>query len=261
MFSNDSVFVKFESCPSCGSRDNLSVWSDGHKWCFGCSYYVKPTGETLTLLKNKINISASTPTKTVVTLPKDASFNLPAKCREWLDNFFVSPVESARWKFKWSQELGGLILPIYDDDEQLVCYQVRRFDNQKPKYLTFGKLDNFVPVYGEYDNGVIVIVEDIISARRVSEVCNATPLLGCHLSRSTASRLSRGFDRCLLWLDSDKLNEANTFYQQYRNLFTEMVVTSTPLDPKSYSSQQLLEYVYENFEYDDLTSELDLVNY
>ena len=34
-----SNFVKHEPCPSCGSRNNLARYDDGHGFCFGCSYW------------------------------------------------------------------------------------------------------------------------------------------------------------------------------------------------------------------------------
>ena len=34
----ESTFVRHEPCPSCGSRDNLGRFSDGHGYCFGCHY-------------------------------------------------------------------------------------------------------------------------------------------------------------------------------------------------------------------------------
>ena len=34
----DSTFVRHEPCPSCGSKDNLARYSDGHGYCFGCHY-------------------------------------------------------------------------------------------------------------------------------------------------------------------------------------------------------------------------------
>ena len=34
----DSVFVRHERCRSCGSKDNLARYNDGHGYCFGCHY-------------------------------------------------------------------------------------------------------------------------------------------------------------------------------------------------------------------------------
>ena len=34
-----SEFLRHESCPACGSRNNLARYDDGHGFCFGCSYW------------------------------------------------------------------------------------------------------------------------------------------------------------------------------------------------------------------------------
>jgi len=36
---SDSDYLHKEPCPSCGSRDNLARYSDGHGFCFGCGHY------------------------------------------------------------------------------------------------------------------------------------------------------------------------------------------------------------------------------
>jgi twinkle protein len=43
----DSNFVAKEPCPSCGSRDNLARYDDGHAYCFtqGCGHYEPGDGE------------------------------------------------------------------------------------------------------------------------------------------------------------------------------------------------------------------------
>ena len=38
-----SDFVRHESCPECGSKDNLAVYTDGHGHCFGCGHWSPPT--------------------------------------------------------------------------------------------------------------------------------------------------------------------------------------------------------------------------
>lgn len=34
------TFIRHEACPECGSKDNLAVYEDGGKYCFGCHYTV-----------------------------------------------------------------------------------------------------------------------------------------------------------------------------------------------------------------------------
>ena len=45
--NDDSDFLYKESCPECGSRDNLARYSDGHGYCFGCQHY-EPAGDSVT---------------------------------------------------------------------------------------------------------------------------------------------------------------------------------------------------------------------
>lgn len=44
---DESVFVGRETCPTCGSEDNLARYSDGHAYCFGatCDHYEPATGQ------------------------------------------------------------------------------------------------------------------------------------------------------------------------------------------------------------------------
>ena len=41
---DESTFTHHEPCPSCGSRDNLARYDDGHGYCFGCGYHVSEDG-------------------------------------------------------------------------------------------------------------------------------------------------------------------------------------------------------------------------
>ena len=43
----ESEFTHHEPCPSCGSRDNLARYDDGHGYCFGCGYYEHGDGQPI----------------------------------------------------------------------------------------------------------------------------------------------------------------------------------------------------------------------
>ena len=53
--STESTFVQHESCPSCGSSDNLARYSDGHAVCFsgGCNHYEHGDGTVQQVLSRK----------------------------------------------------------------------------------------------------------------------------------------------------------------------------------------------------------------
>lgn len=54
---DSSDFLHSEPCPSCGSRDNLARYSDGHGYCFGCQYYEH--GNAGSVLSTQRNTSLS----------------------------------------------------------------------------------------------------------------------------------------------------------------------------------------------------------
>lgn len=46
MNESESSFIRHEPCPSCGSKDNLGRYTDGHAHCFGCGYYEHGDADT-----------------------------------------------------------------------------------------------------------------------------------------------------------------------------------------------------------------------
>lgn len=55
MTESDSYVVSKEPCPSCGSRDNLARYSDGHAYCFGlgCNHYEPADGQDHTPVERR----------------------------------------------------------------------------------------------------------------------------------------------------------------------------------------------------------------
>jgi len=43
----ESHFVRHEPCPECGSKDNLSRYSDNHAYCMGCNHYIHGDNSTI----------------------------------------------------------------------------------------------------------------------------------------------------------------------------------------------------------------------
>lgn len=249
---SDVFFVRHEPCPKCGSKDNLGVWSDGHKWCFGCSYYISPKGEEAAA-KIRRYIPQS-PQKVNIYLPDDASFNLPDAPRRWLSQYEVNKAQISEYGLKWSSKRGSLILPIIDDKQELVMYQERFFGRSEgPKYLSTGKLGNYIPVFGSAGpkmQELVVVVEDYVSAMRVAEVCPCVPLMGSHLDKNTAVRLSHCFKRLGIWLDDDKKKESTKFNLEYQAIYDGVASIFTPRDPKEHTKEEIYDHVWGHFDYE-----------
>jgi Zn ribbon nucleic-acid-binding protein/DNA primase len=238
-----SNFLRHEHCPSCGSRDNLGVWDDGHKWCFGCGHYVPTPGGTFSRLKFKLQVSEPKIAEYHVKLPSDCTNNIPPVGKQWLDKYQVFHTDIVKYGIKWSERAGGIVLPVYDASDEPVFYQVRRF-NAAPKYLTFGRVDNVNTVFGKENQDVtdtktLVVVEDYISAIRVAYFNHCMPLFGSNISMKKAQDMARIYDNLFIWLDADKYSEAISFYSKYSYLFKNCTTIRTKMDPKDYAHYEI----------------------
>lgn len=243
-----SQFLKHESCPKCHSRNNLGVWSDGHKWCFGCGHYEAPTGYSYEYVRRVLLSDRKAPAP--LQLPPDASFTIPEEARMWLLKYFIIKEDIVEHNIRYSEQEKALIFQVRNPTHELIFYQMRLF-RPGPKYLTKGSLGDHLPVIKmsqDYLDPVskLVIVEDYISAIRVSEWMDAMPLFGSHLNKKTATRLSHLYNDIYIWLDKDKAKEAMKFKKEYEALFDKCNVVITDLDPKEYPSNDIYDYLVDS---------------
>lgn len=223
-------FVTHEPCPECGSRDNLGVWSDGHKWCFGCGYYVPSEANLKTVEEYFFKKEELVNTN----LPSDVSVHIPPNPYRWLTLYGLTMEEIVSNHLLWSEKEEMLIFP-YGTDNHIDMWQGRYFPIRKRKCYTAGKAeDNLLfPYTSNNELSFVVAVEDPVSAIKVGRHAPATPLLGSFLSKQKAIRLSKMFDRLVIWLDMDKTQQAITLSNMYGHLFKDGVtVVATTLDPK-----------------------------
>ena len=233
----EAVFVSHESCPRCGSKDNLGVWSDGHKWCFGCGYY-KPAVGTLSTY-----FPSSTPTDTGIhtslhRLTTNLGFlstNRPSTATSWLKSYGLTNEEITNLGILWDESKGLLIFPMYEGEE-LIGYVGRQFLGKGPKYVVQGEKQRFKPVYGSGDT--LVLTEDLISAVKVGRVTVAMPLFGIHVREVPA-----GYSKYKLWLDKDKQISSVQQCRKWRQYGYDIESIITDLDPKEYNEQQIREYL------------------
>lgn len=210
-------FVRHESCPSCGSRDNLARYEDGSAWCFGCRYKEPPTRSKAQKVAKAVS---KAPWTTVATLPPT-----------YIDQLVVRGLnEAERALFTYSPELDRIVYTIGDFSE------ARSFTKQ-PKTLSFGTKP--FHIVGEGDT--IVLVEDVFSSLRVGRVTASVALFGAIVPKDWMLLLSKITKRVILWLDEDKYGEAVKQARTMRLLGIDTVVVHTKLDPKEYSPAEIEE--------------------
>lgn len=230
-----SHFLYNERCPKCSangadkSGNNLAVYSDTHKYCFACGYYDK--GDIVEKYKVKLN--------TKVESKPFTQFNnsgiMDSKGMTYLKKYGLTNDEISKNYF-------------WDSDGYLVFnginYQnARNFTGVGAKYISRGTIRGNEPILQNTQNDSIVIVEDAISAIKVSRVLPSVPIHNSIIPLELILRLSKRFKKLFVWLDKDKNFSALKQAGNARLLFEEVRTIWTDLDPKCYSESEIKKYL------------------
>lgn len=94
-------------------------------------------------------------------------------------------------------------------------------------------------VLGKGDS--LVVVEDVVSAIKVSRVARAIPLFGSHLPTEWMVKIIKERPkRVFIWLDNDKWTESMKFTAKMNTLAPICKSVRTEEDPKVYDETQIL---------------------
>lgn len=253
-------FVKHTSCPHCGSRDNLGVYSDGSVFCFGCHYAARGTTSPWVGERNgkteecddKLHIRGTTA--------------IDARAVSWLASYGISVHECLHHGFRWDEQWEQLLFPLYREDGSLCCLQAKNFNLQrasKAKYYNTGDKTEHRTIYSNRGHGTVsqeqvsfplpehvragkstcCLTEDLISSVKVSHVCDAYPLLGTSITKEVLVWLSKRYTSLVVWLDDDKWREGRGIADAAKLLGLSATALLTPLDPKCYDEQTIKEYL------------------
>lgn len=239
-------FVGHESCPSCGSRDNLARYSDGSAWCFGCHY--KERGDKSPFVGERDRQTETTLHRDGgeygVQLPDDATNILGEPAQHWLDVYGISMESCLRAGFKWSPYWEQLLMPFYDGDGTLCCVQAKNFNPKrasKAKYYNTGEKSESRTIYhlDGRSSSTLVLTEDAVSALKVSLVADAKPLLGTSIPREQLAAFKGPYSRLVVWLDADKWREGRAIADSAKLLGLSTKTLLTDKDPKEYDLETI----------------------
>lgn len=193
-----SKFLHHDNCPSCGSRDNLAVYDDGHSHCFGCGYTEKGN--------KKIETRERATDRLLTPLPMK---QMPALKERGIDQASVN-------KYKVSVNTNPdndieAVFPLFDDSGQHVANQVRRAGKQ---FRCEGNLDT-AGLFGQqaFQPGgkSITITEGFFDAMAVYQLTGSRyPSVGVMSASSAKKEVIRNFEyinsfsSVVINFDSDK---------------------------------------------------------
>lgn len=242
------MFLKHTSCDRCGSSDARALYKGGSSFCFSCRSGNRSSISPYIFDEALSNSLSSELNET--KLPSDISFNYPEHCLAWVFNYGVSIDELIKNKVYWSEEKQQLIFTFWNGDECLL-WQARNFGTsewaKRVKYYTKGKPDNILPIYGQSHRDVdrrslLVLVEDCLSAIKISRQCLSMPVLGSDLSQAKLTRLSRVLEASggiVVWLDGNMYTKAQRMASRLQMLGVEARALYTEHDPKTYSNEKI----------------------
>jgi hypothetical protein len=122
-------------------------------------------------------------------------------------------------------------------------YQGRYFgDNPKyPKYTTGGNPTTTLNIHSG-PSGVgnsICIVEDFISAIKVSRVLTSIPMWGSNFTQGQLKQLSSMFSKVIWWVDPDKQRDYPKLINKSGIYFDEIQCVYSEADPKYYDTEEI----------------------
>lgn len=224
-------YLHHTACEHCGSSDANAVYDDGGEHCFSCGFH---KGSKISGYVKQADTACD-----VIKLPDDLSYEYSQEALEWVKLYHLTAEDLIKHKVYFSKYNNQLVY-VYQhlDHSGVGCYQARNFNKGAKKYYNAGSSGNVMPIYKAKEwSQTLILVEDAISAIRVSEFYDAMPVLGSSINLDKIARIPRmGYNHVIVWLDHDKYKEALNIEHKLNFVGITTDVICTDLDPKCYTS-------------------------
>ena len=187
---------------------------------------IKCAKEMVAYEKNKVG--------DMVYLPLAYTTNIPIEGMLWLYKYGLTDEEIDEYRIGYDPDTDRVILPWFDKDGKLLRYQGRALMPTKcnPKYISVGNT-GFAELTNKECPRKVTVVEDLLSAIKVSRFTSTICLFGSHIPMDVYRHLGENYDKVSIWLDHDKMVEAFKYAKRLRDTQSvETKVIVTKLDPK-----------------------------
>ena len=195
----ESKFLYHEPCPNCGSSDACGVFDDGHRYCYSCCTYFKPSdgdGEQVSAERKKVS-------KECISLGDLNITNLNARK--------INQDTCSKFKYMTGEYKGSpcQVANYYDDNGNIVGQKLRFPDKS---FAVLGKISNRLFGSQLWANGKkIIITEGEIDCLTVSQLQgNKWPVVSIPNGAQAAKKAIEAnleyldkFDEVILMFDMD----------------------------------------------------------
>lgn len=186
-----------------------------------------------------------------MSLPSDFSTDIPEIGLLFLLKAGVSADIASHYRFGWSEKMGRVVMPVYNESDTLRTTQSRAvYPDQKPKYMNKRNGDMQTVAFYSDDSlllgdpltDCVVMTEDILSCIRVGRLNPCISTLGTNLSNALAVQSFMGFKGgVLIWYDGDEagVKGANKAKKTLTMLGVQCTIIFTDKDPKEYNNAEI----------------------
>jgi len=168
-------------------------------------------------------------------LPADFSYTIPNAGLAWLGSGGWTTRLIEKYGVGWSAKLGRVVIPLHPDG-----YVARAVhDDQHPKYLSKTRKGQAWFSTADDRCGKICLVEDILSAGVVGQVCPTIAMLGTSIP-DTELWINRS--EVVIWTDNDEAGDKcrKMLNEKLRWMCGKLVIdVVSPKDPKRYSPDEI----------------------
>ncbi len=209
MSNTESNFVRHEECPSCGSRNNLARYSDGHGYCFSpeCGYF-EPADADFSSVAN------GTQQRVMVTEMVGVIASIPERR--------ISEQTCKKYNVRVEYDSKGVIdkhhYPFTDAETgEIVCTKVRRVEDKQ--FSINGTYTNKLGLFGQETcrgtGKYITITEGEVDCLSVSEMFDRKwDVVSLRSGAQSAAKEIKeqlewleGYENIVLCFDSDKAGQ------------------------------------------------------
>jgi hypothetical protein len=180
----------------------------------------------------------------------------PEAAKVWLYRAGLSKDWIEHLGFYFHADTGRVVMPVMDGDS-LCFWQARGFATDQAKYISpaLGPAQS-KPVFisdpytgAEMDRlpDTLALTEDILSAVRVGQTCEAWSLLGTALTPEAIRLLAtRKPSRVLVWLDPDDagVSARRKIVPKLRAMGLDAKAVRAPRDPKNFTFAEIRSYIH-----------------
>jgi len=235
----NSYLISQERCPKCAEvgkdtrGDNLHVYSDNHRYCFGCGYYRSGNVSYVSNPAPPLESKGIARQACLLTLPDECSTDYTMDELNWVGRYELTANDLLKYNVLHCDK--GLLFPVFDDG--LLGYQIRTFKEGMPKWYgrgNFRDIFNILP-----GKKTLVLTEDIVSAIKVNMAGHASmPVYGSTIKNRFERLYKLGYRDVIIWLDPDMHSKVVKEVKWAYGLRTKIIFSDK--DPKEYTLTEIL---------------------